>query len=101
LSLWNGCSFGGRPGHHGRAALSGDFDAIVAGAPAVNWMNLHVGRTALNRTVNKAPIPRAKYPMIHEASCWRATASTAIRDGVIENPLACRFDPKVLKVQGR
>ena len=39
--------------------------AIVAGAPAVNWLHLHSGRLAINRTVNATPasvIPPAKYP---------------------------------------
>ena len=55
LSFWNGCSLGGRQGITEAQRYPADFDAIVAGAPAVNWMNLHVGRVALNINANKTP----------------------------------------------
>ena len=100
LAFWNGCSFGGRQGITAAQRYPADFDAIVAGAPAVNWMDLHVGRTAMNLAANKAPIPPAKYPVIHEAVLQACDGLDGIKDGVIENPLACRFDPKVLQCKG-
>jgi len=63
-------------------------------------MNLHVGRMALNIAANKtrdAVIPPAKYPMIHEAALAACDALDGVKDGVIENPMSCRFDPKVLE----
>ena len=43
LSIWNGCSQGGRQGITEAVRYPADFDAIVAGAPAVNWIHLHAG----------------------------------------------------------
>jgi len=99
LSFWNGCSLGGRQGITEALRYPADFDAIVAGAPAVNWMNLHVGRLALNLNANKTPdaaIAPAKYPMIHDAALAACDGLDGVKDGVIENPLSCRFDPAVL-----
>ncbi len=99
LSLWNGCSLGGRQGITEALRYPADFDAIVAGAPAVNWMELHVGRMALNLNANKTPdavIPASKYPLIHDAALMACDARDGVTDGVIENPLSCRFDPAVL-----
>ena len=80
-----------------------DFDGIVAGAPAVNWMHLHAGRMAINRAVNATPasvIPPSKYPTIHRAAIAACDARDGVADSVIENPARCTFDPKVLSVLG-
>ena len=62
-------------------------------------MNLHVGRTALNVTANRSPdsiIPASKYPLVHDAALAACDAHDGVKDGVIGNPMACRFDPSVL-----
>ena len=100
LSIWNGCSLGGRQGITEALRYPADFDAIVAGAPAVNWMDLHVGRMALNAAANRsvaAAIPASKYPLLHDAALAACDAGDGVKDGVIGEPLACRFDPAVLQ----
>ncbi len=100
LSVWNGCSQGGRQGITAAVRYPGDFDAVVAGAPAVNWMHLHAGRMAANRAANRtaaSTIPAAKYRLIHDAVLAACDAADGVKDGVVENPLACRFDPQVLQ----
>jgi feruloyl esterase len=100
LSLWNGCSQGGRQGVTAAVRYPTDFDGVVVGAPAVNFVNLHAGRVALNRSVNTTPagvIPAAKYPLIHQAVLAACDANDGVADGVLENPGACSFDPKVLQ----
>ena len=100
LSIWNGCSQGGRQGITAGVRYPSDFDAIVAGAPAVNWMHLHAGRMLSNRAANRTPagnIPRAKYQLVQNAVLDACDALDGIKDGVLEDPLACRFDPQVLQ----
>jgi feruloyl esterase len=100
LSLWNGCSQGGRQGITAAVRFPADFDAVIAGAPAVNWMHLHAGRLAANRAANKtaaSTIPRTKYPLIQNAVLNACDAGDGVKDGLVENPLACRFDPQVLQ----
>ena len=100
LSIWNGCSQGGRQGVAAAVRYPADFDAVIAGAPAVNYMHLHAGRMAINRAVNATPaavIPPAKYAVIHQAVVAACDGNDGVADGVIENPGACTFDPKVLQ----
>jgi feruloyl esterase len=103
FSIWNGCSTGGRQGITAAVRYPADFDGVIAGAPAVNWMQLHVGRVAVNRSVNRidaAAIPAEKYVLVHNAVQAACDAQDGVTDGIIENPLACRFDPKVLECSG-
>jgi feruloyl esterase len=103
LSIWNGCSQGGRQGITEAVRYPSDYDAIVAGAPAVNAMHLHAGRMALNLSLNATPagaIPAAKYPVIHQAVLAACDGRDGVADGVIENPASCRFDPRVLQCTG-
>jgi feruloyl esterase len=99
LSIWNGCSQGGRQGITEAVRYPTDFDGVIAGAPAVNWIHLHAGRMAINRAVNATPasvIPPAKYPVLHRAALAACDARDGVTDGVIENPGACTFDPGTL-----
>ena len=100
LSIWNGCSQGGRQGIAAAIRYPEDFDAVVAGAPAVNWIHLHAGRMAANRAANKTPestIPRAKYQLLQDAALAACDVDDGVTDGVIEHPGTCRFDPQVLQ----
>ena len=100
LSIWNGCSQGGRQGVAEAVRYPTDYDAVIAGAPAVNFLNLHAGRMTLNRSMNATSdgaIPPAKYPAIHKAVLAACDAHDGVADGVIENPMSCRFDPAVLQ----
>jgi len=67
-------------------------------------MHLHAGRMAVNRAVNASPeavIPPAKYPLVHRAALAACDARDGLADGVIENPAACTFDPRVLQCTGQ
>ena len=100
LSLWNGCSQGGRQGVAAAIRHPEDFDAIAAGAPAVNWMQLHAGRMVANRAANRTPastIPRPHYRLVHEAVLRACDAGDGVTDGVVEDPRSCAFDPQVLQ----
>ncbi len=99
LSYWNGCSTGGRQGLKEAQRFPDDYDGIVAGAPA--------NRTALALWVAFAElkdpasvIPRAKYPAVHRAAIAACDANDGVKDGLIENPAKCRFDPKTIQCQG-
>jgi len=99
LSFWNGCSLGGRQGITEAQRYPADFDAIVAGAPAVNAMYLHGARVAINQIVHRSAesyIPPEKYPAIHAAALNACDVMDGVKDGVIDSPSRCKFDPKVL-----
>ncbi|MEO8128988.1 MAG: tannase/feruloyl esterase family alpha/beta hydrolase [Bryobacteraceae bacterium] len=45
-------------------------------------------------------IPAAKLPSIQAAVLEQCDAADRVKDGVIENPLSCHFDPSVLQCKG-
>jgi feruloyl esterase len=95
FSYYNGCSQGGRQGLAAAQKYPEDFNGIIAGAASWNQMRAHGARVALNLIVNKdtdSVIPPSKYAMIHEAVVGACDAMDGVKDGVIENPLMCKFD---------
>ena len=98
LSYWNGCSTGGRQGLSEAQRYPADYDGILSGAPAINWTKLHVeqmwGTVAM--LAEKDPVPQCKFAAAQAAAVAACDANDGVKDGVIENPLACKFDPKEL-----
>jgi feruloyl esterase len=95
FSYYNGCSQGGRQGLAAAQKYPDDFNGIIAGAASWNQMRAHGARVALNLVVNKdadSVIPPSKYSAIHEAVINSCDALDGVKDGVIENPLMCKFD---------
>jgi feruloyl esterase len=103
VSMFNGCSQGGRQAITEANRYPADYDAIIAGAPAIYNMALHTARVALNAASQRTPesrIPREKYAMVHDAVLQACDAPDGVKDGVIDDPLRCSFDPKVLECKG-
>src|SRR5262249_41196608 len=45
-------------------------------------------------------IPSEKYPVLHQAALSACDANDGLRDGIISNPEACKFDPAVVQCSG-
>ena len=102
-SYWNGCSTGGRQGLKEAQRFPADFDGIIAGAPANYQMHLHVWSVAVAQAVHKEPgsyIPSEKYPAIHKAALEACDALDGLKDGLIQDPTRCHFDPKAIQCAG-
>ena len=102
-SYWNGCSTGGRQGLKEAQRFPADFDGIIAGAPANYQMHLHVWSVAVAQAVHKEPgsyIPPEKYPAIHKAALEACDALDGLKDGLIQDPTRCHFDPKAIQCAG-
>jgi feruloyl esterase len=103
LALWNGCSTGGRQGVIEASRYPADYEAIIAGAIPVTSPRLHAARIQLSQIVHRSPdsyIPPEKYPAIHAAALEACDALDGVKDGVIDNPTRCKFDPKVMECKG-
>jgi feruloyl esterase len=103
LAYWNGCSSGGKQGLKEAQKFPADYDGIVAGAPANYWTHLMVGSMWIAQASLKDPaslIPSSKYGLVHKAVIDACDAADGVKDGVLENPLACHFDPKTLQCAG-
>jgi feruloyl esterase len=99
FSYWNGCSTGGRQGLKEAQMFPDDYDGIIAGAPANRTaMSLWVASAVLKDKASY--IPAAKYPAIHQAALNACDALDGVKDGLIEDPRQCKFDPKVLLCKG-
>lgn len=103
LAYWTGCSAGGRSALMEAQRYPADFDGIVAGSPGLNW----TGRSLLSVWIAQAEhkdeasyIPPSKYAMVHNAVLEACDAKDGVKDGVLENPTNCKFDPKVLECKG-
>jgi feruloyl esterase len=103
LSYWSGCSAGGRQGLKEAQRFPGDFDGIVAGAPAADWTGRATQAIRIAQALHKdeaSYIPPAKYALVHNAVLEVCDAVDGVKDGVLENPTQCRFDPAVLRCKG-
>jgi feruloyl esterase len=99
LSYWNGCSTGGRQGLKEAQRFPADYDGIIAGAPANRTaLALYIASVQLKDPASY--IPPAKYPAIHQAVLDQCDAVDGLKDGLIQDPTRCRFDPKVIECKG-
>ena len=103
FAYFNGCSTGGRQALQEAQRFPSDYNGIIAGAaPHIGTRTLSgvvwVGQNALKNPANA--IPGSKYPMIHKAVLDACDALDGLKDGLLENPMRCRFDPKVLQCKG-
>jgi feruloyl esterase len=102
-AYWLGCSSGGRQGLKEAQVYPEDYDGIVAGAPANSWTRLATSSVWIAQATLKdadSYIPRAKLGLLHEAVLAACDALDGVKDGVLEDPRRCRFDPKVLQCPG-
>jgi feruloyl esterase len=98
-SYWDACSTGGRQGWVSAEYYTNDFDGFVIGDPANPMTRLQSGSIWSNRVVQKDEasfIPAAKWNMIHDAVLNQCDAKDGLKDGLIEDPMACKFDTKSL-----
>jgi feruloyl esterase len=97
-SYFTGCSTGGRQGLMEAQRYPQDYDGISAGAPAINWSNLMVSSLWGSMLMNAAsnPIPSCKLAAATQAAISACDGLDGVKDGVIEDPRRCTFDPKAL-----
>jgi len=102
-SYWNGCSTGGRQALVEAKRYPQDFDGIIAGAAANPKTHLDAWRIWMAQAMFKdqaSVIPVGKFAMIHAAVVEACDAIDGVKDGLIEDPTRCRFDPRVLQCAG-
>ena len=99
-SYWTGCSAGGRSALMEAQRYPTDFDGIVAGSPGLDWTGRAFHAVWIAQAAHKTEasyIPREKYALIHNAVLAACDARDGVKDGVLEDPTTCHFDPKQLE----
>ena len=101
-SYFSSCSNGGREALMEAQRFPEDYDGILAGAPANYWTHLLATAGAedvfLNDPVSR--IPASKVPAIQVATLAACDAQDGVKDGVINDPSRCHFDPSQLLCKG-
>ena len=100
LSYFSGCSDGGREALMEAQRYPGDFDGIVAGAPAAPWPRLMTSFAWSWKAVQENAASRlsdANLAVVQKAALAQCDKLDGIEDGVIEDPRRCKFDPVVVQ----
>jgi feruloyl esterase len=101
-SYWNGCSAGGRQAMKEAQRFPNDFDGIVAGAPALDWTSRASQAVRIAQhleTRDAARLLAADRERLHKAVLDACDANDGVKDGLLEDPGRCAFDPGTLQCQ--
>lgn len=102
-SYWNGCSTGGRQALVEAQRYPDDYDGIVAGAAANYTTHLQAQQVWIAEEAHKdaaRSLPPAKLTALHQAVLRACDALDGVKDGVLEDPTRCHFDPAALACKG-
>lgn len=97
-SYWNGCSTGGRQGYMEAQRHPGDYNGILANAPAINWNQFEVASLWPQVVMNEEktfPAP-CEFKAFNEAAVKACDRLDGAPDGLIGDPQKCNFDPRRL-----
>jgi feruloyl esterase len=103
FSYWHGCSTGGRQGLMEAQRFPTDYDGITAGAPANFLTHLQAQAIYTKQAIQKNPaalVPPDKLSVLHKEVVEACDARDGVKDGVLEDPRRCDFDPKRLECKG-
>jgi len=103
LSYWNGCSTGGRQGLMEAQRYPEDYDGIISGAPANYHSHLHASDLAVAVPILKNPernVSRSKLEMLNRAVLNACDTLDGVKDGILNDPHQCHFDPGSLLCKG-
>ena len=99
-SYFAGCSDGGREALMEAQRYPADYDGILAGAPANYWTALLSTGAWDTQALTLDPasfIPPAKIPTIAAAVLAACDALDGVRDGILNDPRQCHFDPSTIQ----
>lgn len=97
------CSNGGRQGLMAAQRHPGDFDGIVAGAPARSWTRLNSAFMSHHRRFLLDPasrLPPEKVELLRRSVLAACDARDGIVDGIVDDPRQCGFDDATLRCEG-
>jgi feruloyl esterase len=97
-AYFTSCSDGGREALMEAQRFPADYDGILAGAPAYNWTALLSGGafSAKRMSASEGALSAEKIPALAAAVDAACDAKDGVKDGVLNDPRECRFDPATM-----
>jgi feruloyl esterase len=98
-AYYEGCSSGGLQGLTEAQLYPGDYDGIVAGAPANNFIRLWTRAFYLGALARAEPagnLAPADITLLNAAVLAQCDPADGVRDGIMSDPQHCGFDPAIL-----
>ena len=101
-SYFSGCSQGGHEAMIEAQRYPADFDGIIAGDPANNWTHHYIGGHlwAMLAMDGDGYLPADKVQILADAVNQRCDTLDGVRDGVLNDPRRCNFNPETLLCKG-
>lgn len=103
-SYFVGCSSGGHQAMSEAQRFPADYDGIVAGAPANNRIRQTFGFawawSATHRADGTPILDQAALALVTRSVVDRCDAGDGLKDGLIDDPRRCAFDPASLVCKG-
>ena len=99
-SYFNGCSTGGRQAMAELQRYPADYDGVIAGDPVYDSSHIQGTQLWLWQIFHKdeaANTPPEKLALLHAAVLEACDALDGVKDGVLEDPTRCGYDPTLLK----
>jgi feruloyl esterase len=103
LSYFTGCSGGGRQAFAEAQRFPEDFEGIIAGAPGYDRTGESFQLVSAAQAMLRDPagrIPPEKFSVLHQAALDACDARDGVKDGIINDPTRCKFDPAVTQCKG-
>jgi feruloyl esterase len=92
-AYFDGCSTGGRQALMLAQRFPADFDGIIAGSPGLNYTGGQIARVYWKQGLATNPFPADKLKLLANRVYEVCDAKDGLKDGLIDNPLACDFRP--------
>lgn len=94
-SYWNGCSEGGNQALSEAQRFPGDYDGILAGAPANYMTRLQTAGNWISQAIHRDPatfVAADKLPLLNRAVLAACDVKDGVVDGVLNDPRTCDYD---------
>ena len=94
------CGGGSAAALHEVQKYPADYDGVVVGGHAAHLTRQIFGQLWLWQATHPdgvAILPAAKLPVIHDAVLAKCDRLDGVKDGLLENPTQCTFDPKEIE----
>jgi feruloyl esterase len=99
-SYFEGCSTGGQQAFSEAQRYPADYDGIVAGAPGYDRIGLILGFLwswiAIHDAAGRPLLSAMQLDSLTAAAVKQCDPEDGLRDGIVSDPLRCRFDPAML-----